>query len=147
MTYSNDPSSNARGWDRSDWAGRSCGFARWRPIELAAMIVGFMVFWPLGLAVIAFKVWQKRSGYCGDVFAFAGDRADMAARNWRGFRDQFSSRASGFGGWNFRSTGNAAFDEWRAGEISRLEEERRKLEAAEREFAAHIAELRRARDR
>ena len=46
-----------------------------------------------------------------------------------------------------RPTGNTAFDDWRAGELSRLEEERRKLEDAEREFAEHIDQLRRARDR
>ena len=55
------------------------------------------------------------------------------------------------GGWSpfggMRPTGNRAFDEWRDSELARLEEERRKLEEAEREFAAHIEELRRARDR
>ena len=33
------------------------------------------------------------------------------------------------------STGNRAFDEWRAAELARLEEERQKLVAAEHEFA------------
>ena len=55
------------------------------------------------------------------------------------------------GGWSpfggMRPTGNRAFDEWRDSELARLEEERRKLEEAEREFAVHIEELRRARDR
>ena len=46
-----------------------------------------------------------------------------------------------------RQTGNTIFDEWRAAELARLEEERRKLEAAERDFADYIANLRRARDR
>ncbi len=52
--------------------------------------------------------------------------------------------------WGFtthRSTGNSAFDEWRENELSRLEEERRKLEAAEREFTDYIESLRRAKDR
>ena len=48
-------------------------------------------------------------------------------------------------GW--RSTGNVAFDEWRESELARLEAERRKLAEAERDFAQHIEELRRARDR
>ena len=95
------------------------------------MILGFMVFWPLGLSVVAFKVWQSRSGYGGDLFTFAGDRAETAARSARNFRDQFNGRgaAGGMGGgWGFRSTGNAAFDD-------------------ERAFSDHIGNLRRARDR
>ena len=141
MTYSTESASRSQ----SDWNGRgyrSCGgFARWRPLELLAMILGFIVFWPIGLAVIAFKVWQRRSGYPGDVFAFAEDRARSARDACRG------RKSSSGGGWGFRPTGNSAFDDWRAGELSRLEEERRKLEAAEREFAEHIEQLRRARDR
>ena len=166
MTYSADPSSTGpKGWDQStnnqsangasgpgNWgsSARCRGMGRWHPLELAAMILGFMVFWPLGLAVVAFKVWQSRSGYGGDLFTFAGDRAETAARSARNFRDQFNGRgaAGGMGGgWGFRSTGTAAFDDWRAGELSRLEEERRKLEAAERAFSDHIGNLRRARDR
>ena len=45
------------------------------------------------------------------------------------------------------STGNRAFDEWRATELARLEEERQKLVAAEREFASYMENLRRAKDR
>ena len=45
------------------------------------------------------------------------------------------------------STGNRAFDEWRATELARLEEERQKLVAAEREFAEFMENLRQARDR
>ncbi len=111
------------------------------------MILGFIVFWPIGLAIIGFKVWQKRSGYGGDVFSFAEERAQAArdaCRGWGGQRRE----ARGFGGgWGPRPTGNTAFDEWRNGELARLEEERRKLEQAEREFAEHIEQLRRARDR
>jgi hypothetical protein len=45
------------------------------------------------------------------------------------------------------SSGNAAFDEWRATELARLEEERQKLVAPEREFGDFMENLRRAKDR
>lgn len=45
------------------------------------------------------------------------------------------------------STGNAAFDEWKAAEIARLEEERRKLQEASREFSEFVENIRRAKDR
>ncbi|ADZ67175.1 conserved hypothetical protein [Brucella melitensis M5-90] len=48
---------------------------------------------------------------------------------------------------NFGTTGNAAFDDWRREELERLAEERRKLEEARAEFEAYAAELRRARDK
>src|SRR5690606_17655206 len=47
----------------------------------------------------------------------------------------------------FSSTGNAAFDEWRKQELSRLDEERRKLDDARAEFESYAEELRRARDK
>ncbi|HEY8261296.1 MAG TPA: DUF2852 domain-containing protein [Methylosinus sp.] len=119
----------------------------WKPVELFAMILGFMIFWPIGLAIVLFKVWQRAFGYEGDVFAFAQERAaDLQAR----WREGGAPGRSG-GGWRgpgfMRSSGNVAFDDWRESELARLEEERRKLAEAEREFAEHIDELRRARDR
>ena len=53
-------------------------------------------------------------------------------------------RASGF---YASPTGNAAFDEWRAAELVRLDEERRKLDEAQREFAEYSDAIRRAKDR
>jgi hypothetical protein len=154
MSYSTDGTAQAgagpRDQDRNwQYQGRCGGFARWRPLELVAMVLGFIVFWPIGLAIIAFKMWQKRSGYGGDVFSFAEERAQAARNACRGWGGQGAGRgARGFGGgWGPRPTGNTAFDDWRNGELARLEEERRKLEAAEREFAEHIEQLRRARDR
>jgi hypothetical protein len=45
------------------------------------------------------------------------------------------------------STGNSAFDEWKAAELDRLEAERRKLEEAHREFAEFVDNLRKSKDR
>ncbi len=46
----------------------------------------------------------------------------------------------------FTRSGNVAFDEYRARELKRLEEERRKLEEERREFETFMQNLRRARD-
>ena len=45
------------------------------------------------------------------------------------------------------STGNMAFDEWRTAELARLDEERRKLDDAQRDFAEYVEAIRRAKDR
>ena len=136
--------------------GRRYGCGRglaWRPLEIAAMVAGFIVYWPIGLAVIGLKIWQRRSGHPGDLFSFAKMRAEElrhTCRTWKaGSWTSRDGNAAQGNAWSYgmRPTGNSAFDEWRAGELARLEAERRKLEDAEREFAAHIEELRKARDR
>jgi len=133
--------------------GRGYG-APWKPVEILAMVLGFVVFWPIGVAVLGWKFWQKKSGYPGDIISFVREKWEKweKSRNWAnwargGERWGFAARnwaASGFG---MASTGNRAFDEWRASELARLEEERQKLVAAEREFAEFMENLRHARDR
>lgn len=155
MTYHRDfrmgPSGN--GADFGSRAGYCCsGRGHWKPLEIVAMVLGFIIFWPIGLAILLMKVWQRKHGYQGDLFAFAQEQfGDLQAR-WRDFSGQSESaepgshrawRGPGF----MRSSGNIAFDDWRESELARLEEERRKLAEAEREFAEHIEQLRRARDR
>ncbi|TLG76968.1 DUF2852 domain-containing protein [Methylocystis sp. B8] len=138
--YSRMSSSGERG---SPWG--HCGRMPWRPYEIAAVILGFFIFWPLGVAILFWKLWQKSQGYEGDLFAFAQEQGARVKEAVSGVARETSA---GWGGPSFmRSTGNVAFDEWREGELARLEEERRKLAEAERDFAEHIEQLRRARDR
>jgi hypothetical protein len=127
-------------------APHACAGRGWKPLEIGAMVLGFALYWPIGLAVLGWKFWQKKSGYQGDLFSFAHEKWEKAA-NW-----SFTGQSGGFAARSWRnagfgSSGNRAFDEWRAGELARLEEERRKLVAAEREFAEFLERLRHARDR
>ena len=67
-------------WRRS-W---SCG-ASWTPAELLAMILGFMVYWPIGLAIVGWKVVQRRRVAGGSWFetmrgAFSGRLAAFNGR-------------------------------------------------------------------
>jgi len=112
----------------------------WTPATIALMVVGFMVFWPLGFAMLAYIIWGDRlDGFKRDMNRatdgiFAGCRrgSEKAAR-W------------GNGGRAAR-TGNVAFDDWRDKELDRLAEERRKLDEAIAEFDDYARELRRAKD-
>ncbi|WP_322989876.1 DUF2852 domain-containing protein [Hoeflea sp.] len=105
----------------------------WTPATIALMILGFMVFWPLGLAMLAYILF--------------GDRLDT-------FKSDVNRAADGFA-CSFRrsthaprtSTGNVAFDEWRDAEMARLDEERKKLDEMRQEFDQHMRDLRMARDR
>ncbi len=145
---------SANGPETSDRRGRRCGRARWRPVELLAMILGFIVFWPIGLAILFLKIWQKREGRPDqDLVDFVHERGSEMRSRCMARRAQWAPDEWVRGEWkpNFggapRPTGNSAFDDWRAAELARLEEERQKLVQAERDFAEHLDKLRRARDR
>lgn len=107
----------------------------WTPATIALMVLGFVVFWPLGLAMLAYILFGDRlSAFKRDANA----RVDGFARACRSgrWRDK---------GFQFAS-GNMAFDDWRKAELDRIEEERRKLDEMRAEFDAYMRELRRARD-
>lgn len=135
--------------------GRSRGRTRWRPLEIMAVVLGFIVFWPLGLALLLWKVWRSRNGQPADLVQAARNLEEKVMHSWPekarrwgcAARREASANFSAANWGGFRSSGNAAFDDWREGELARLEAERRKLEAAEREFADHIESLRRAKDK
>ncbi|MCY1665358.1 DUF2852 domain-containing protein [Rhizobium sp. SL86] len=115
---------NQSAWIRPDWT----------PATIALMVLGFVVFWPLGLAMLAYILYGDR---LRDFKRSANERADGFLTNCR--RSSRSYR-SGF------STGNVAFDDWRKAELDRIEEQRRKLDEMREEFDTYLRELRRAKD-
>lgn len=105
----------------------------WTPATIALMVIGFMVFWPLGLAMLAYIIW--------------GDRLDGFKRDVNGSTDRFFGACRKAGSWKAQPrTGNVAFDDWREAEFERLAEERRKLDETMAEFDTYARELRRAKD-
>ncbi|MBW3099092.1 DUF2852 domain-containing protein [Pseudohoeflea coraliihabitans] len=115
----------------------------WTPATIALMVLGFMVFWPLGLAMLAYIIWGDRlESFKTDV----NRSTDGFFRACRRGAARFEDATRGeYGG---RSpSGNVAFDAWRDSEIDRLNEERRKLDEMRAEFDAHMRDLRMARDR
>lgn len=111
----------------------------WTPATIALMVLGFIVFWPLGLAMLAYIVFGER------LQAFkrdANEKFDGFSRSCRGAH----WRNNGWGPHHHRSSGNMAFDDWRKAELDRIEEERRKLDEMREEFDNYMRELRRARD-
>lgn len=112
----------------------------WTPATIALMVLGFIVFWPLGLAMLAYILFGDR------LHAFkreANEKMDGFYKSCR--RGGWHGRDRGHAGWG-RDTGNVAFDDWRKAELERIEEERRKLDAMREEFDNYLRELRRAKD-
>ncbi|MCX5513599.1 hypothetical protein C3941_14350 [Kaistia algarum] len=107
----------------------------WTPLTIAMMVLGFVFFWPLGLAMLAYIIW--------------GDRIPEFRRNAKSMKADFSRSFGGCGArksWNSAPSGNAAFDDYREAELRRLDEERRRLEDERAEFETFVRNLRRARD-
>ncbi len=95
-----------------------------RPAWIAAVVLGFWLFWPVGLAMLGYLAWTGRLA--------AMRRA--APGQWHNVRERFTS-ATGFA-----MSGNQAFDAYRAETLRRLEDE-------QQEFVAYLERLRRARDK
>ncbi len=109
----------------------------WTPFTIALMVAGFVIYWPLGLAMLAYIIWgdQIRAGM-----------SEMFGDLQGSWENATGGKPGGTGGTRDES-GNAAFDAWRAEELARLEEERRKLDEARAEFDEFMAELRKAKDK
>lgn len=111
---------------------------QWSPLTIALMVLGFIIFWPLGLAMLGYILW-------GEKF---GGSAEKAQAYWnKGCSFVRNNTSKGFGQTGFASSGNAAFDEYRSEQLRRLEEERARLDAEIDAFHEYMANLRRARDR
>ncbi|MBK8457577.1 MAG: DUF2852 domain-containing protein [Phyllobacteriaceae bacterium] len=101
------------------WWAKTPGF---NPFKLIAVIAGFAVFPPLGVAALVYFLWMgKRHG-------------------WQGGQGRHWARHGGCGRSAYMGrTGNTAFDEHQA-------KAREELEAERRAFDEHRAEQRRKRD-
>lgn len=111
-----------------------------RPAWLAAMVLGFIVFWPVGAVILAYMLWSGRM-HCGCHGGRGRERWEsrMAERFERA-RSRMEERFGGFGRGGSYSSGNKAFDDYREATLKRLEEE-------EREFRAFLERLRQAKDK
>jgi len=119
------------------WCGPS---VRMHPAWIVLLILGFIVWWPVGLAILAVTFWSRNMGcHSGERWERKMQRMeDKMARMRERFGGGFGS---GFGGpWGRPSSGNHAFDEYRTETLRRLEEE-------QREFREFLDRLRFAKDK
>ena len=107
-----------------------------RPALIGLTVLGFIVFWPVGLAALALLIWSGRMS-CWNHEGAQYWRERMMERMERR-AERHRNRWGHCGG--YRTSGNRAFDEYRAETIRRLEEE-------EREFREFLDRLRFAKDK
>jgi hypothetical protein len=83
---------------------------------IAAMVLGFVFFWPVGLALLFYMIWSKQ------MFS-----KSCKHRARHGFHAM-------------KSSGNSAFDAYKADTLARLEQE-------QEDFEAFLQRLREAKDK
>jgi hypothetical protein len=112
---------------------RRHGPFRRRGWEIAAIILGFVFAWPLALAYLA--------------WTFTGYPLPRSARAFAETNFGWSFAATERAAARVFGTGNFAFEEYRRGELDRLEAERRRLDEESRAFSEFVDDLKRAKDR
>ena len=123
-------------------------------MAIVLMVLGFIWWWPVGLVILGFLIARRKYGYWRQPM-FAGNepnyyrnpgmdrwerkiaRLQEKMEHVRGRMERFRGRGDWFGR---SSSGNRAFDDYRAETLKRLEDE-------QREFKEFLERLRFAKDR
>lgn len=114
-TYTTTPASNGI----SGWFARTEAWLdhKGKPAWIAALVISMVVFWPIGLMLLAYMIWSNKLTCSKNT-----QTQHAYGRSLRG------------------STGNSAFDAYRNETLRRLEEE-------QQSFEAFLDRLRAARDK
>jgi hypothetical protein len=102
-----------------------------RPAWIAMMVLGFIVWWPVGLAVLGFLIFTGRMGRMGCRHGGWGRWHREGHHGWHGYHPRHLGR---------RDSGNSAFEEYKMETLKRLEEE-------QGEFQDFLQRLRHAKDK
>ena len=139
-TTASSPWGPGSGWGQPGWDYWRVWHAN-KPLWIAAIVLGFIFWWPVGLALLLFGLWSKRMGYWG-CGRYGGWQGGWQRNNWQGGPPPWVGWKSFWCGGERHapSSGNRAFDEYRAETLRRLEEE-------QKEFGAFLDRLRFAKDK
>ena len=99
-----------------------------RPAWIGVMVLGFIIFWPIGLAILAYLIWSGRMGGWknsshGRWHYYGASNERAGSRGW-----SWACGPSHHRGHAKRSSGNHAFDEYREETLRRLEDEQQEFD-------------------
>ena len=121
-------------WGRPVWTDNSPSF--WEnpshPGWIALMILGFVFWWPIGLAILAYIIWGRK------MYGCSNGRWHNKMERMQHKMEKVRARMEGR--YYAPSSGNRAFDEYRTETLKRLEEE-------QNEFKEFLDRLRHAKDK
>jgi hypothetical protein len=135
-----NPNPNGPGWGNAPWGGppfwHPYGISR--PAAVAFTVLGFLFWWPVGLALLIYMIGSGRMGCFGRrrramYQQWAQDPAGSPWANWKSWACGPADRPNS-------TSGNRAFDEYKAETLRRMEE-------VQKDFGAFLERLRVAKDK
>lgn len=109
-----------------------------RPFWIALTVLGFIFWWPVGLAILFYSLGSRKMG------CWSHERFENKMQKYQYKMDRMRGRMErggfGFPGFGPASSGNRAFDEYRSETLRRLEDE-------QEEFKSFLDRLRHAKDK
>jgi hypothetical protein len=125
-------------WPNPPWAGPPFWYPVGisRPVAIAFTVLGFIFWWPVGLAMLFYMLGSGRMGCFGRrrramYQQYAQDAGPWS--NWKAWACGTDERPAA-------TSGNRAFDEYKAETLRRMEEE-------QKEFGSFLERLRFAKDK
>lgn len=117
-------------WSRcSSRVSRPGNCARWNATNIAGMVIGFIVFWPIGLFVLA---WILSGRQVRDLPAVARDV-------WSRVFNGMETRKNG-------ATDNIVFNEYQQTQYDRISEIKNEIRERARRFTEYREDIQRRRD-
>jgi hypothetical protein len=110
-----------------------------RPAAIAFTILGFMFWWPVGLALLIYMVGSGRMGCFGRRRRAMYQQYGQDGGPWSNWKAWACGPSAGAAG-PAATSGNRAFDEYKAETLRRMEEE-------QKDFGAFLDRLRFAKDK
>ena len=146
-TYGNPDMGNSPWGPGPNWNQPGWGYWHWhwrtlpKPLCIAAVVLGFIFWWPIGLVLLIYSLGSRRMG-CWGHYRQGGYQGGYQGAPWQGGAAPWAGWKSWCGGGErpAQTSGNRAFDEYRAETLRRLEEE-------QKEFGAFLDRLRFAKDK
>ena len=131
-------------WGRPEWDDRRSHHFEptWHPGRIILTVLGFMIWWPIGLALLFYTLGSRKMG-CWSHQSQGRWQDKMERMQWKMERLRARMEGHGFGGGRGPfgpSSGNRAFDEYRQETLRRLEDE-------QTEFKDFLDRLRHAKDK
>ncbi|MBS0539367.1 MAG: DUF2852 domain-containing protein, partial [Proteobacteria bacterium] len=99
-----------------------------RPAWIALVVVSFIVFWPVGLALLIYLKWSGRM-FCGRRHGYwtSPDGRDSYREARRTAREEWKAWKRNTRWGRHQGSGNVAFDEYREETLRKLDEEQREF--------------------
>lgn len=108
-----------------NWRDRRCS-GHWTGMNIAAMVVAFVFFWPLGLVIL---YWTLKGRNVKDLPAAIKEKVAMLT-----------------GGWGTHASSNVVFDEYQQTQYDRIREIKKEIKERSDRFNEFRADVKRRAD-